>query len=236
MLRDAAPTVSHASPYIKLGYFCVVFTAFVRERAKWQEPDASTSERLRLLYEYGGNSRARRPREHHLATDIAAALAVITRRARDREREKAQVWQLDFSGADLREVWLKEAHLERANFVGTHLEGAYLEGAYLEGANFWRAHLKGAYIWKARLEKARLTGAYLQAAQFREAHLEGAEFIDAELERTYFEGAHLDDANFWRANVEQAVALQLPEPSHQITGGDVTYALGFPDGWYRFLP
>jgi uncharacterized protein YjbI with pentapeptide repeats len=196
-----------------------ILTAFVRERGRWQEPDTATLEKLRLLYLWGNNSRFRRRPEHELSTDIAAVLAVINRReVRDRKREREQGWHLDFSGADLREVFWKEAHLEGAHFTETHLEGAYLEGAHLEGASFWQAHLEGAYIWKAHLKNADFTGAYLQSAELREAHLEGATFIDAELERTYFERAYLDGAIFWRAHVEGALGLELPEAPNQAPG------------------
>jgi hypothetical protein len=57
-----------------------ILTAFLRERARWEQPDENTSERLRLLYQYGGNSRFRRLPEHKLTTDVAAVVSVITRR------------------------------------------------------------------------------------------------------------------------------------------------------------
>jgi hypothetical protein len=46
-----------------------ILTAFLRENARWEQPDETTSERLRLLYQYGGNSRFRRLPEHKLTTD-----------------------------------------------------------------------------------------------------------------------------------------------------------------------
>jgi hypothetical protein len=198
-----------------------ILTAFVREHARWEEPDEATSAKLRSSYQHGGNSLPLRLPEHKLTTDVAAVLSVIIRRkAKDRAREKSQRWRLNFSGTDLRQVRLKGVHLEGADFTEAHLEEAWLEGAYLSGANFTQARLDGAYLWHAHLQKADFRGAHLEAAQFREAHLEDAGFMDAHLERAYFERAHLDGANFWRARDTGAALCLNLQLNHKTGGGN----------------
>jgi hypothetical protein len=121
-------------------------TAFVREHARWKEPDAADAV-------VSGQEPP---------TDIAAVLAVIVRRPEmERNREKREGWSLDLRGADLR----------GANLGGAHLEGAILFGAHLEGANLWGAHLEGANLYRARLEGANLTGAGLEGATLWGTHL-----------------------------------------------------------------
>ena len=89
------------------------------------------------------------------ATDIAAVLTVISRRSkRSREREGANAWRVDLSGAILKQANLEGAPLEEANLRNTHLERAILAGAHLKGANLVSAHLEGARLVAAHLEGA----------------------------------------------------------------------------------
>jgi hypothetical protein len=95
-------------------------TAFVRERARWKEPDASASE---TLHEDKAPAAAAAQSNHEPATDIAAVLSVIVRRGdKSRDRQKTEFWHFDLRGSDLR--------------------GAFFMLADLEGADLRRAHLK----------------------------------------------------------------------------------------------
>ncbi len=170
-------------------------TAFVRERARWQEPKATTAGMAdKSAYLWGADTRsedaadaAPRPTP---PTDIAAVLGVIGRRpAAGREREKLRYWSLDLRMTDLRDAELLGAHLERANLFRAHLERARLAGAHLEGAKLSEAHLEGAHLW----------GAQLAGANFVQAHLEGAGLIEAHLERANLFEAHLEGADLRRA-------------------------------------
>lgn len=81
-------------------------TAFVRERAKWQEPKTTTAEmasKSDYLWGVAAQSNAAPPRIKP-ATDIAAVLEVIRRRpqaGRDREQQQ-RAWILNLSATDLR--------------------------------------------------------------------------------------------------------------------------------------
>jgi hypothetical protein len=176
-------------------------TAFVRERARWQEPKAAPGDMTAQsdLWQTGARSGAPRPTP---PTDIAAVLEVIRRRpAAGREREERRGWRFDLNTTDLR----------GANLLGAHLDGADLEGAHLEGANLWGAHLDGANLEVAHLEGASLAGAHLQKTQLFGAHLEGASLA----------GAHLKDAVLWEAYLEGAYLMEA-----DLTGVDLEGTFG----------
>lgn len=114
--------ISRESP---VDYLTVMetLTAFVRERARWEE-----------------GKEPLRP-----ATDIAAVLAVIVRRiGRDLESKVGIIALFNFSYADLRNANFCRTYLETAVFTGAHLEGAGLIDAHLKGAFLPDAHLEGA--------------------------------------------------------------------------------------------
>jgi hypothetical protein len=124
-------------------------TAFVRERARWNEPEPSEPDMAAQsdLGQSGSQSDQARQQPPTPATDIAAVLQVLCRRPdAGREREKLRDWRLDLTKTDLRGARLYEAHLEGANFFQAHLEGAILGEAHLEGADLDRAHLEGAVL------------------------------------------------------------------------------------------
>jgi hypothetical protein len=74
-------------------------TAFVRELARWKEPDAEKSE-------------VTAPKTP--PSDIAAVLTVILRRPeRERQREKDNDWRLDLRETDLRELTSGQVFLTR---------------------------------------------------------------------------------------------------------------------------
>ena len=121
----------------------------------------------------------------------------------------------NYSGADLRWVYLNKADLAGANLSGANLIdadliGAYLKWANLEDANLKGADLRGAYLKGANLREADLHGANLDGADLHGANLYGANLreanlgrvdlgcanlADANLRETYLHGANLEDAN-----------------------------------------
>jgi hypothetical protein len=170
-------------------------TAFVREHARWKEPDKIASDTSVNLYD-DENSEAPQPEP---ATDIAAVLAVIDRRY---PNPLEGVW--DFRGCDLRGAFLGGTHLERALLWRTHFEGANLGDAHLEGASLMGAHLEGAMLVDAHLEGANLIQAHLEEANLSEGHLEGAILMEAHLEGAKLVGAHLEGAKLVGAHLEGA--------------------------------
>jgi uncharacterized protein YjbI with pentapeptide repeats len=171
-------------------------TAFVREHARWKEPDKIASDTSVNLYD-DENSEAPQPEP---ATDVAAVLAVINRRDYPNPLEGV----VDFRGCDLRGAFLGGTHLERTLLWRTHLEGAMLGDAHLEGASLMGAHLEGAMLVDAHLEGANLIQAHLEEANLSEGHLEGASLMGAHLEGANLVGAHLEGANLSKGHLEGA--------------------------------
>jgi hypothetical protein len=163
-------------------YWTVMETlaAFVRERARWNEPSAPPGMAAESALWQSGTRSNEAPRQSRPPTDIAAVLDVIRRRPEvGRERERSRGWHLDLQRADLR----------GANLGLMHLEGAYLDGAHLEGAGLFLAHLEGAFLREVHLEGAYLVAAHLKGAFLNGAHLEGANLRNAQ-----FDGAALSRA------------------------------------------
>jgi hypothetical protein len=143
-------------------------TAFVRERARWKEPEPSEP------------ARSGPPSPPTRVTDIAAVLDVLRRRPdAGRERETLRQWRLDLSMTNLRDADLRETHLERADLIGAHLEGTTLVAAHLERAFLGEAHLEGAILFMAHLHGADLRGAHLEGADLRAQNLERADLRGA---------------------------------------------------------
>jgi uncharacterized protein YjbI with pentapeptide repeats len=141
----------------------------------------------------------------YVATDVQAALTVISRRKPvDKERRinlsSAVVPGANFGEGNLQGAVLAEARLERAFLFGAHLDGAFFIEADLQGATLINAHLQGATFIGADLQGANLRGAHLQGAIFDGAGLEGAELRGAHLEGADLAFVHgllqsqLDDA------------------------------------------
>ena len=85
----------------------------------------------------------------------------------------------DLSGANLSEVYLFEARLERVN-----LRGANLSEACLIGADLSHADLSGANLNRAYLNEANLSGANLSEANLNYANLSGADLSKVHLLKT----------------------------------------------------
>jgi len=125
-----------------------------------------------------------REHSHPAQPDVQAALTVIGRRARDRDREPidltgADLARLRLPGADLAGARLARARFRAADLHGAALGGADLTGADLAFADLTGADLAGADLTAADLTGARLTGAYLVGATLARATLAGADLAGA---------------------------------------------------------
>jgi hypothetical protein len=185
-------------------------TAFVRERAKLQEPKPAAggmADKADYLWptEKRPGSRPDEIARPEPATDIAAVLAVLRRRPDSGlVREAEQACGLDLRATDLRGANLVEVYLERALLARAHLDGAELSAAHLEGAHLASAHLQCAYLEGAHLKHAYLRGAHLDGARLQEAHLEHADLWGAHLEGANLKWAHLEGAGLAWAHLEDA--------------------------------
>ena len=184
-----------------------VLSAFVREQARWREPDIGD------LFQPATGARsdeAQRETGHNPPTDIAAVLAVITRRTAERAMLGLDLSATDLGGASLSDAHLRSPNFRRANlamavFARAHLDSADFSEARLWGAVFTDARLVGANFTQARLEDARFPSACLPGAAFMLARLEGAVFNRARLEEASFPRAHLERAEFRNARLEGVI-------------------------------
>lgn len=183
-------------------------TAFVRERARWEEPEPPEPEMAAQsdLGQSASRSDQARQQPPTPATDIAAVLEVLRRRPdAGHEREWRRNWCLDLRMTDLRGAALGGAHLNYAFLREAHLEGAELRGADLSGAILNAAHLQGA----------RFAGAQLKLASLRETHLERADLRGAKLERADLRRAHLQgaDLRFATGDAETGLPAEVARPA-----------------------
>ena len=167
-----------------------ILCAFIRERSHWRETSDTPA---------------------RFGPDLQAALTVIGRRQRDRDRAgdaldlvRSDLRGADLKGLDLRGARLGEVHLEEASLAGAELEGADLRRANLARADLVEANLRGANLREANLEAAYLVEAHLENADLFGAHLEGAYLGGAHLEGADLGSAHLDGAYLYKANLDGA--------------------------------
>jgi uncharacterized protein YjbI with pentapeptide repeats len=166
-------------------------TAFVRERTRRVEAERASqdlSERIsRRAYflwveadkpegrdeEFWYDAAIREEFGEPPLADIAAVIRFI--QFRDHEREKANAWTLDLSGAYLQMARLGFTNFDRANLIAAHLEGADLWDCSLRGTALFRANLRWANLKNADLHEAHLDGADLTGArELTQAQIEQA--------------------------------------------------------------
>jgi uncharacterized protein YjbI with pentapeptide repeats len=139
------------------------------------------------------------------APDVAAAVAVISRRKSDGDGPPLRP---DFSGANLRGAALAGAWWDFATLRGTHLERADLRGARIAGkggADLRGIRLDSADLREAHLDGALLTdGAVLAHADLRRADLDGATLRDADLRGAQLDSAGLAGASLQGARLDRA--------------------------------
>lgn len=201
-------------------------TAFVREQARWKEPD-----RAELAGTEARNLSVRREHaaERRPASDIAAVLTVVARRSpENRAREKREGLRLDLRSTDLRGASLSKAHLEGAELDFAHLEGAHLRDACLQSAFLVGAHLERATLVSADLSGAVLWDAHLQGAKLYWVDFGASSSGGGAINRSLVRGAHVEgtDLSETRGLSTQLVASMKGDAETILPAG-----VDRPDHW-----
>lgn len=131
------------------------------------------------------------------------------------EIERSANTRPDLTGADFRELILRNVDLSRAtlvdgNFSGTHLVGSDLRESELFRANLSSSDLRfsilsGADLQWADLRGSKLHWAKLQSARLSAANLSGADLKGANLTGANLSGADLRGANLTAANLSGSI-------------------------------
>jgi hypothetical protein len=117
--------------------------------------------------------------------------------------EGAHLGDVDFSGADLRRLWLRNALCDRANF-----EGAQLSETRLTRTSFYEANLSAAQVRQADLTDANLARARLVQTDFSESNLHGAAFQSSDISGAVFNHADCTGANFSEVVFDTATSFE----------------------------
>ncbi|HEY5985152.1 MAG TPA: pentapeptide repeat-containing protein [Streptosporangiaceae bacterium] len=151
-----------------------VLTAFVRERATWQQRHGERSNPADPHRDPPSDAfipLEELPYLRFRAPDVQAAMTVLGRLPAPMDAPA----RLELRDVDLRKGNLAGANLRGANLRGARLERVFLQGAHLEEANLSRTHLEGANLLDAYLEGADLRETDLRGAyNLSRAHLQGA--------------------------------------------------------------
>jgi Pentapeptide repeats (8 copies) len=133
-------------------------------------------------------------RDHH---------GINLRKARLRGANLSNVWarEADFAQADLTNANLCEANLSKANLGHATLFGASCYRAVLSDANLSFANLANVDFSKAALNRANLTNAMLFEANFSQACLERADLSGADLRRSLFVETNIMEARLYGCTV-----------------------------------
>jgi uncharacterized protein YjbI with pentapeptide repeats len=152
-------------------------------------------------------------------------------RATTEQRDAAA---LHLEGADLHDVWLRQAclrraHLQRANLRGAHLTDADLREARLEEADLSGARCMRVSLFRADLHGALLRGANLKQAELRNADLRGADLRGAilwgaALRGVHLEGALLQGVNLQCADLHGAILIGANLAGADLRGANLTRA------------
>jgi uncharacterized protein YjbI with pentapeptide repeats len=118
-----------------------------------------------------------------IATPSLAQNAGQISRARSASCPGCNLFQADFSGAELRGRNFARARLRQADLSLAVMNRASFAGADLRDVNAYGAVLGGASFAGANLTNATYVGAYLEGANFRGANLSGVNFSGAEMDR-----------------------------------------------------
>lgn len=164
-----------------------------------------------------------------LATDVRAALTVLTRRPMGRWEQGL----LDLQRTRLAGIYLLDADLNSANLAGADLTGAVLFHARLANANLSEANLTGVILSGSNLTGARLAGANLTQAHLDRALLppkgwNGTDLTGTSMACTDLAGANLVGANLTGANLRGANLLRAELGDAVLTEADLTGAIQVP--------
>ena len=132
---------------------------------------------------------------------------------------RANLREVNFSGAYLCGAQLAEADLRGANLSGVNLSEVRLYGADLRGAN-----LSGAILTKAQLGNANLCGATLIRASLWEADLTEANLSIADLTEAKLMRANFSKANLSGANLDHAVLSKADLTDTNLQGAFLEFA------------
>ena len=150
----------------------------------------------------------------HAPVDVQAALKTAV--SYDRSRI---VWTddlLDFQGAYLQGVGLRNAEL-----MGAKLAGATLAHARLSVADLSNANLIGADLSHADLAHAKLVGANLALTKLMHANLIGVNLKESFLLNAFLEEADLTQANLTHADLRDADLRDADLTKANLTGADL---------------
>jgi uncharacterized protein YjbI with pentapeptide repeats len=146
----------------------------------------------------------------------------------------------DFSGANLKDVFLDNSDLSLTNLDGAILSDAALGNADLSesslvGADLSDAHIYDSDLSKATLVDADLSDAILNGANLRGANLEGANLSnaflwEADLRKANLEGTDLRDADLSDANLSGAKGITNEQLEKQTGGGIYLQGATMADG------
>ncbi|MGP0058554.1 MAG: pentapeptide repeat-containing protein [Beijerinckiaceae bacterium] len=120
--------------------------------------------------------------------------------------DRADLRQVDFTGADLSFASLQSAKLDKAQFGCATLQFGctQLQKADLSRAEMHRALLRGANMKGALLTFAKLDGALLEGANMMGAVLDSAQLDDASMTSAQLQGASLNQADLRAADLSAA--------------------------------
>lgn len=134
---------------------------------------------------------------------------------------RADLSGADLTGADLHGAELYGANLTEANLSGANLGGANLREAKLNRTNLNRGNLNGADLSRTDLSRANLSQANLIEADLSEARLTEADLGQARLNRANLYGAHLIEANLTQAGLFKANLCRADLSESNLHGADL---------------
>ncbi len=126
----------------------------------------------------------------------------------DESRGRVRLTRSELPGADLKRANLRQVDLSGAQLRGSHLTDAVLGGADFTEANLEEADLRKSDLAGAILHKAALNGANLQDTLLEEMDARGASLRFARLERAALDSANMEGADLWGARLDDATLTE----------------------------
>ncbi len=131
----------------------------------------------------------------------------------------------DLRKADLIDINLSGANLTEANLSKASLMKAHLNRANLVGANLTEVNLSGAILIEANLNSVDLTKAILHFTDLSNANLMIAKLVDANLSRANLSGAQLFFANLSGADLSEANLIDANLNRANLSGANLRKAI-----------
>ncbi|WP_187414115.1 pentapeptide repeat-containing protein [Nonomuraea sp. PA05] len=155
------------------------------------------------------------------ATDVQAALTVISRRDGTRAVRRPNLAEIRTPGAALRGANLRDATLNLADLTGADLTGAALHHATLIEATLIDAVLTDAVLTDAVLTGADLHHAGLSASDLTRADLSSVDLRGADLNLADLIGTNLTLANLTGTNLTRAKFTEATLRVTNLSGADL---------------